>query len=1145
MTDDVIKAHDSSTAEAAAKGHLLPEIAPRTVQKGVGRSWFGRLTVAVLSTFLMLAIAFLGLFALLSRGPLAVPFLQERLAQALEQRMGGQIDVEVGRVVIQKAALGMELHVQDIVLKDMTGRELVRAPDSVVSFDNLRLAAFDLAPRKLVLRNLAVHAEVSKDGEVRFTPANSDAQTLPSSQQATRLEEAVGFLAAMILDGGRTGLQSLAISDGSLRLDDLRSGRSTVFDRFDIAFDTNLDAVRSNKNEPAARISGQAGRGFNITPFEIRITKDVTGFRLGSHLRNLDNELVNTLVGWRDPAVSSNARFAIELDALVTSQGKPVSATGRLSAGGGKVIVSGMDETDFTFDTLDASGNWSAEKKEIDSLRLNVAGQGHTITTTGLLKLPSETQEGYRFEGQGKNWSLAPLGKSDSPITADAVMVLTVPQSFGSISIEQMDVTGPKTSISLTGKMDETNRLKLSLKTGKMPLRSVLRWWPAVFASEAHHYFNQNIVDGDSTNLGITVDLSRQDLLDAIALKPLPEKSVLLDIVFENATLRIIDGIPPLTGLAGNGKLNMLQAQGVATRGTMEFRGGRRIPLSEGTFAIGKLDTFQPEATFRFRAVSALEAVTELLNLPAMKGAIALSNIPADTKGQFDGKVSVTMPLVKLLKSGDITTEVSATVTGVTIDKAIGKDKLENANLSISTDKTGIDVKGTGTWQGLPVSVTMEQDANDKSSTAVLTLNLDDAALKRRGINLGKQLTGALPVKIKTLQEDGGNLKAAVEIDLTRAAIDGLFPGFQKAAGRPARLSFDASERPAGYSLQNILLESGPSSFRGQAEALADGTVTSARFSLFRLSAGDNVRLDYDRQNNGAKVVVRGNNFDSRPFLKKMSEQGPQSQDTDKDTEIDLKTTLLSGNGGEVLTNAELRLMTRQGQIRQLNLTGRLNGKSVQITGRSTGDQAAPLTLQSDDAGGLLRYLDVYSRMIGGDIIGQVTPGAQRRIIGTMQFRNFTLRNEPAIRRLVTANGREGSSLQAGDAAFTKMRLDFTRAGAETTVREAVIFGPEIGLTFNGIIDTVRDRVSLSGTFIPVYGLNNALAQIPVLGNLLAGGRNEGLLALTFGVSGRASAPNVTVNPLSAVAPGILRKIFEFRNETTGIVPPSAYSAPN
>ena len=62
--------------------------------------------------------------------------------------------------------------------------------------------------------------------------------------------------------------------------------------------------------------------------------------------------------------------------------------------------------------------------------------------------------------------------------------------------------------------------------------------------------------------------------------------------------------------------------------------------------------------------------------------------------------------------------------------------------------------------------------------------------------------------------------------------------------------------------------------------------------------------------------------------------------------------------------------------------------------------------------------------------------------------------------------------------------------------------------------------MNLTGTFVPAYSLNNLFSQIPVLGMILGGGQHEGLFAITFKVSGAASAPTLTVNPLSAIAPG-------------------------
>jgi hypothetical protein len=113
------------------------------------------------------------------------------------------------------------------------------------------------------------------------------------------------------------------------------------------------------------------------------------------------------------------------------------------------------------------------------------------------------------------------------------------------------------------------------------------------------------------------------------------------------------------------------------------------------------------------------------------------------------------------------------------------------------------------------------------------------------------------------------------------------------------------------------------------------------------------------------------------------------------------------------------------------------------------------------------------------------------------------------------------------------------QAGGQLTVSEAVVVGPQLGATLEGAVNYSADRVDLVGTFVPAYSLNNLLSRVPIIGKLLGGGEHGGLLGVTFQVRGTTGAPTVTVNPMSAVAPGFLRKIFEFRQsaESTAATP--------
>jgi hypothetical protein len=142
---------------------------------------------------------------------------------------------------------------------------------------------------------------------------------------------------------------------------------------------------------------------------------------------------------------------------------------------------------------------------------------------------------------------------------------------------------------------------------------------------------------------------------------------------------------------------------------------------------------------------------------------------------------------------------------------------------------------------------------------------------------------------------------------------------------------------------------------------------------------------------------------------------------------------------------------------------------------------------------------------------------------GLLNVRDFAVKGESAIDRLA-AGGASGAQAGIG---FTRLRAEFTRQNGQLSIREGVLKGPSIGGTIEGSIDYPGNQVRMSGTFIPVYGLNNMLGQIPGFG-LFFGGSNEGVFGMTYEVVGTPDKPTLRVNPLSMVFPGVTRKIWDF-----------------
>jgi hypothetical protein len=180
--------------------------------------------------------------------------------------------------------------------------------------------------------------------------------------------------------------------------------------------------------------------------------------------------------------------------------------------------------------------------------------------------------------------------------------------------------------------------------------------------------------------------------------------------------------------------------------------------------------------------------------------------------------------------------------------------------------------------------------------------------------------------------------------------------------------------------------------------------------------------------------------------------------------------------------------------------------------------------LETNDAGAFFRFTDNYSKLVGGQLQlamdpPTVEPSAKD---GLISVRDFTIKGEAALDRLAAG----GSAGVQNGVSFSRARAEFTRQNGQLTIREGVLKGPMIGGTIEGSVDS-GSQVRMSGTFVPMYGLNNMFGQIPVFG-LLLGGSNEGLIGVTYEIVGTLGQPVLRVNPISAILPGLSRKIMEF-----------------
>ena len=132
-------------------------------------------------------------------------------------------------------------------------------------------------------------------------------------------------------------------------------------------------------------------------------------------------------------------------------------------------------------------------------------------------------------------------------------------------------------------------------------------------------------------------------------------------------------------------------------------------------------------------------------------------------------------------------------------------------------------------------------------------------------------------------------------------------------------------------------------------------------------------------------------------------------------------------------------------------------------------------------------------------------------------------------------------ALQGPGLGFNRLIAPFRLSDDVLELADARAFSASLGMTAKGRIDTGGQTIALEGTIVPAYFFNTLLGRIPFVGRLFSPERGGGLIAFNYGMTGSLDDPSVSVNPLIALTPGVLRGLFGlFDNVPKGAASPSA-----
>lgn len=1128
--------------------------------------WGSGITIAVLTLVCG------GLWWRLSSGPIELDVITPWLKAAIEQNLGEKHTVTVGGTQIERDERGRtSLRLRDIIVRDADGAVVASAPKAEVGFSGLSLLTGHLRAESLNLVGAEMSIRIETDGRVTVFAgaekrpiATAVPPALPSPQTNTApsssapnparagFEDIAGALAwidtvgASGLDGH--DLRELGLKDGRLVVEDQRNGKRLSFDKI------NASLTRPQQGGVIFKLESANPERPWVLSAAMRPLEG--GIRaVGIEARKVPTRDLMLAMRLNEEGVDVDLPISASVRIDVSTDGVPQVAQGQLVVDAGTIVDHEDRSRDIRVDHADFRFNWDARRKSlIVPFQLQVGG--NQFTMRAVFEAPSDG---------GSAWTLS-MTRGDAVIDPIILAATNDQESLAlnrvsararidlerrRIDLEQGDFrridTRPALNFGLavTGNLDMSGaepRLAFGVAATRMSMTVMKRLWPVFIAAGVRRWVEEHISSGTAERILIAGNAPLSQFDDKGP--PMVDEALSVDIETSGTTLKPVEDLPAIR----DADLTVRVTGGSATinlgRGTVEVAPGRKLSITGGVFEIPDTHPKPSPGRATFRIDGTVPAAAAFLASDGMRDVVGLSLDPATSRGTIAAQVAVNFLIGKLAPPNSSTYTINADLTNFAADKLLMGQKIEAALLKVVASSDAYQIKGDVKVNGTPASIEVRKRKQDADAELRLAATLDEAARKRVGVDFGSSVVGGIPIKLTGRVGDNvTDERVNVEADLTPVKIDNLLPGWVKPAGRSARATYTMTKTAKSARFDDLVIEGAGANVKGALELDNSGDIVSANFSVFSLSEGDKVSLKADRSNDDVlRVVVRGDVYDGRNFVKSSLAGAPdKGRKKPTDIDLDIKIGTVAGHNGETLRGLDLKLARRNGRVRSFSMHSKI-GRDTPLTGdlrlRSR-DNHQVVYLETDDAGALFRFTDMYPRMFGGQMWVAMDPPTpdQTPQVGTLYIRSFVVRGEPALERVVSnAPGATGR----GAVEFSEMRADFTRSTGKMSIRDGIVRGPLVGATVEGNIDYVRDEVHLRGTFVPFYGLNNMFGQIPIVGLFLGGGSNEGLVGITYEAVGPPSAPRISVNPVTAIAPGVLRKFIPSPGSfDRNFVPPS------
>lgn len=1010
----------------------------------------------------------------LGTGPVDISFARETVQQALQDPVSGY-SVTMGGIVLEWPDLSGPIMLRlDNVGLIKSGKEVLNVGEVDLGISATHLLRADIKPLTISLAKSSLHLIRTAENDIVFSLEDDKTpvpeETAGGENPLMRLVNALSRPEGAIDSRSPIDhLRRVEISDATMVMEDHVLGISWYLQDMNLAFARNPSGleVGAEINLPGGRNGAALLRGSAVYD---RQRKD---FRIAAHIEDLDPRIVSRKVeklSFMDGhELFLNGDFVMTVNESLEILG----AEGKLSADDGSLKIDGVYDRPLAFQKLAFDAAYDPASETIDVREASIRAFDVGLKVSGTVTAGAE--------------------KISAPV---------------------------------------------KIEIPSLPQEKIKDIWPDVMRGEPiEAWLLERLSEGsiDNINAALTIDAAKGAEGWTIGVSGIAGG-------FDINNMKV-DYRAPLTAATktfGRGKLenDVLQI-------TIDSAHVADMTVSGGTVTIDNIVADKVgNAHIDVALKAALPSLFKYVESEpiGMKGA-DLGLDTKNVKGDAALDVEVSFPTLRDLPKDKVKVKVGGTLDNVSLPDVVKTLDLTGGPMKLTVAEGKALLSGAGKLDGRPVKLDWEQflESEGKPYSSKIKAQLDADRDLRMKLNIGLDdwLDGTVPVKVDYTEYASGRGEVLVAGNLKPATVKVTPFDYEKPPGVEGSVTCTAilqdgavqEIRALNVKTPELDVTNGVMTFDS-----VNGVNVLRRGNMERVKLNEtDTMLDFEIGKGGQlKVGLRGTFFDARPFLKKKRKKGPYEGPP---ILASVDVAKMRSSDTQIISRAKIYLnLNKDGMVNQLELDA-VAGKGA-VYMRLKPDAARGVTvfrLEADDAGAALKAFDVYKNVRGGKFLltGESAPGKSRYVInGKAQLSDFNVVNAPALAVLVSAISPTGlPMLLSNDGLFfsqleSKFSWHLRQPGDTYIIRDGRTSGSSLGLTFEGKVDKESGMVDINGHVVPMSEINSLISNIPLIGDILTGGSEGGIFAATYTMTGPTEKPVVSINPLSVLTPGIIRRIL-------------------